>query len=245
LGHTDVTKNLISYPISVKLLDNSKIHECKILQTTQGLNPNISMVSEAEVKFETDLIKNEDYMYFEILGEEISSKSNNIYDINHRIANVLPFRFIRTNSFQTWKNLLYATIFANLFGFSTMMLIIRQPFYLQPNDFKQHVLYKNNVISSKVKDSILSNSTNIFDTVQKNYNHFSFIFRNKTKAYIISKDYKMYFTYIKKRELFSFSFILIVQLFAFCVLIFVFNTFLVYRKVNRKYLFTKKSAFSV
>ncbi len=130
LGHTDVTKNLISYPISIKLLDNSKIHECKILQTTQGLNPNISMVSEAEVKFETDLIKNEDYMYFEILGEEISSKSNNIYDINHRIANVLPFRFIRTNSFQTWKNLLYATIFANLFGFSTMMLIIRQPFYL-------------------------------------------------------------------------------------------------------------------
>ncbi|QJW89400.1 hypothetical protein HNV11_08385 [Spirosoma taeanense] len=85
-GRKDVLKEQINQPLSLELPEGSIIHDFNILSKEQNLDITVE-VRGNQLLFDFDLLKNSDYIYFQIFAE-IGDFIEDKLVARHRIANV-------------------------------------------------------------------------------------------------------------------------------------------------------------
>jgi hypothetical protein len=205
-GRKDITKPDIHKNVHVEILDDTATwRDCKIISSSVDLNAK-PILNGNELLFDFDLLKNEDFIYFEALGE---SKTT-LYDIRHRIVNVPAVEQDKIHSFQFPKKKLYREVF-----FMLMLIFICTQFSLislQINkwDFKKiyynskgETIPKDSIDSinqarvaaiEKVKDSTLEETRWIFDyVIDKKAGKFALPGNYKVE-YVFDSNMRIYFT---------------------------------------------------
>jgi hypothetical protein len=133
-GDKDVIKTDIYDKFSILLVDRSVVHNFRILKCTERLNVNIEVI-EGRIVFDFDLLKNNDFFYFECLIENKSNEHpSKWFKPDYRIANVRPLDTLNSSTIRMTGSNVYFALFLPIIIFLTFLYTIVSGIDLVPLD---------------------------------------------------------------------------------------------------------------
>lgn len=194
IGRRDITKANITKNISIDLSEDSCWHEFKIISNTKGLDAT-SEIKGKEIELDIPLLKNEDFLYLEALGE---SKNDN-YEIAHRIANIPKVKVRKFNALKTSISSLAFYLFVIL-GVS-LYVIIAKPYkidssyleneYISPQ--KAKIEYDSIPLDIRYSGNFLDIAENFKKSFRHSHSYLYFITNKYSKTYQLNQTYGVRF----------------------------------------------------
>ncbi|MVM28650.1 hypothetical protein GO755_01305 [Spirosoma sp. HMF4905] len=174
-GKEDITDERIKSPLRLQFTEKTKIYDCKILGLSEALKVDITILDNA-IEFNFDLLKDEEYFYFETFFEPETDESK--YTLINRISNI-PKSIPTLNYFDiTWRNETSNFPVFMLFMLGGFMLFDTSKFphnekyelHISKENFVKNVYYKGSLVNTdsinKATDSLdklyQTNVTKIF-----------------------------------------------------------------------------------
>jgi hypothetical protein len=196
LGRKDIDKDEITKNVNLSLDKGSIWRDCKIISYTKDLNPSF-IIKDEELIFNYDLLKNDDYLYFEALGE---SKDDN-YTVSHRIANVPT---IQKESLQTFRSI-GTSIFLGIIMLILSIVVIftlLKPFDIDRWEFDKTYFDKNgnivpyDTVRSHTNFSLVTYEEKFEkDSLNKVFNKLNLLFGKRSKTFSLVDGYGVKYEY--------------------------------------------------
>ena len=95
-GKEDITNDKATKPLYLELPEDSIWHHYKIIKNSEDLEVTTELVKN-RLYFDFDLLKNNDYFFFEIFVEIKNTAPINNFKAGHRIVNVNPVKKVNPN----------------------------------------------------------------------------------------------------------------------------------------------------
>ncbi|MBO0950888.1 hypothetical protein [Fibrella forsythiae] len=144
IGSEDISKSKVTKYPTLSLPKNAKVHSCEVIESSEGINPVIEIINN-EISFTIDLMKNEEFFYFEVLVSTPYPKYTNLAVLKSRIDGVSNHETIDPNAMdmELQLNSMISSILSMSFFICTGIMINILPGFL--NNEQQHLAYNKSI----------------------------------------------------------------------------------------------------